>query len=80
MILAGDECRRTQCGNNNPYLQDNELSWFDWTLVEPNAALVDFVRFLVDFRRPHPALRREDFSEVSQASAGSATSSFMVAS
>ncbi len=22
MILAGDECRRTQHGNNNPYLQD----------------------------------------------------------
>ena len=61
MILAGDECRRTQRGNNNPYLQDNELSWFDWTLVGRNAVLVDFVRFLVGFRRRHPALRREDF-------------------
>ena len=24
-------------GNNNAYCQDNELSWFDWTLVEENA-------------------------------------------
>jgi glycogen operon protein len=31
MLLAGDECRRTQQGNNNPYVQDNQVSWFDWT-------------------------------------------------
>ena len=30
MILAGDEVRRTQQGNNNAYCQDNEISWFDW--------------------------------------------------
>ncbi len=61
MLLAGDECRRTQLGNNNPYLQDNEVSWFDWTLVDKNAALVAFVRFLTDFRARHSALRRLDF-------------------
>ena len=33
MILMGDEVRRTQRGNNNAYCQDNETSWFDWTLV-----------------------------------------------
>ena len=32
MILMGDEVRRTQRGNNNAYCQDNETSWFDWTL------------------------------------------------
>jgi glycogen operon protein len=31
MLLMGDEVRRTQRGNNNPYCQDNEISWFDWT-------------------------------------------------
>ena len=34
MLLAGDEVLRTQRGNNNAYCQDNELSWFDWRLVE----------------------------------------------
>ena len=34
MILMGDEVRRTQRGNNNAYCQDNEISWFDWTLVD----------------------------------------------
>ena len=30
MLLGGDEMNRTQLGNNNPYNQDNEVSWFDW--------------------------------------------------
>jgi glycogen operon protein len=61
MILAGDECRRTQQGNNNPYIQDNDISYFDWTLVKTNADLVAFVQRMLEFRRNHPALRRETF-------------------
>jgi isoamylase len=39
MLLAGDELGRTQRGNNNPYCQDNEISWIDWaTAGEPPAA------------------------------------------
>ncbi len=38
MLLAGDEIRRTQQGNNNAYCQNNALGWFDWQLVEKNAA------------------------------------------
>ncbi|MEK6249491.1 MAG: glycogen debranching protein GlgX, partial [Planctomycetales bacterium] len=33
MLVSGDECRRTQRGNNNAYCQDNEISWFDWSLI-----------------------------------------------
>jgi isoamylase len=33
MIVMGDEVRRTQRGNNNAYCQDNETSWFDWSLI-----------------------------------------------
>jgi isoamylase len=29
MLLAGDECGRTQGGNNNAYCQDTEISWFN---------------------------------------------------
>jgi glycogen operon protein len=47
MILMGDEVRRTQRGNNNAYCQDNEISWFDWTLVEKHADLRRFVSLLV---------------------------------
>ena len=61
MILAGDECRRTQGGNNNAYCQDNPVSWFDWSRVEKNADLVRFVSSLIAIRRANPTLRRKDF-------------------
>ena len=58
MLLMGDEMGRTQKGNNNPYCQDNEISWLDWDLQEENEALLDFTRQLIDFRRRHPVFRR----------------------
>ncbi|MGA2065840.1 MAG: glycogen debranching protein GlgX [Thermoguttaceae bacterium] len=61
MILMGDECRRTQQGNNNPYCQDNPISWFDWRLVRRHEPLLRFIRALVAFRRSEPAVRRTDF-------------------
>ncbi|MFL7790654.1 MAG: glycogen-debranching protein, partial [Anaerolineae bacterium] len=50
MLLMGDEVRRTQRGNNNAYCQDNEISWFDWTLLEKHADLHRFVQHLIRFR------------------------------
>jgi glycogen operon protein len=46
MITMGDEVRRTQRGNNNAYCQDNETSWFDWTLCERHADVHRFVTLL----------------------------------
>jgi isoamylase len=51
MILMGDEVRHTQRGNNNAYCQDNEISWFDWTLVDKHADLHRFVSLLTGRRR-----------------------------
>jgi glycogen operon protein len=47
MILMGDEVRHTQHGNNNAYCQDNEISWFDWSLVEKHAGVHRFVKLLI---------------------------------
>ena len=47
MILTGDEVRRTQCGNNNAYCQDDESSWFDWTLVQRHADIHRFTQLLI---------------------------------
>ncbi|PQO43956.1 glycogen debranching protein GlgX [Blastopirellula marina] len=46
MITMGDEVRRTQQGNNNAYCQDNEISWFDWSLVEKHADVLRFFSML----------------------------------
>jgi glycogen operon protein len=51
MLLMGDEVRRTQQGNNNAYCQDNEISWFDWTLLGRHADIHRFVKLLTAFRQ-----------------------------
>ena len=61
MLLAGDEVLRTQRGNNNAYAQDNEISWFDWRLVETRRAMLRFVRELIALRRRHPSLTANRF-------------------
>lgn len=61
MILAGDEVRRTQQGNNNAYCQDNEISWFDWKLVEQNQGLFRFFKHMIAFRKSHPNLLSGSF-------------------
>ena len=50
MLSMGDEVRRTQVGNNNAYCQNNEISWFDWNLVEEHADLHRFVKELIALR------------------------------
>ena len=61
MILSGDEARRTQHGNNNAYCQDNQTSWFDWSLVEKNKELVDFFSFIIEFRKKHAQFENSRF-------------------
>ncbi|MDY6951807.1 MAG: glycogen debranching protein GlgX [Thermodesulfobacteriota bacterium] len=61
MVLAGDEFGRTQQGNNNPYCQDNVISWVNWKLAEKNAGLVRFFRHIAHLRRAHPVFRRSSF-------------------
>ncbi len=50
MIGMGDEVRRTQLGNNNAYCQDNETSWFDWTLVPRHHDVFRFAKLLIERR------------------------------
>jgi len=54
MLLMGDEARRTQRGNNNAYVQDNEVSWFDWDLITRHA---DLLRFTSGLLRTHQRMR-----------------------
>ncbi|PTQ82226.1 glycogen operon protein [Trichococcus patagoniensis] len=57
LLLAGDEVGRTQGGNNNAYCQDNEVSWFDWHLLEGNRDLFEFFKKMIHLRKEHPVLR-----------------------
>ncbi len=68
MLLMGDEVRRTQLGNNNAYCQDNQLSWFDWSLVTKHDGLLRFVKKLIHFIQGLAIFRQETFLEVTHAS------------
>ena len=50
MILMGDEVRRSQQGNNNAYCQDNQTSWFDWTLAAKHADVHRFLKLISGHR------------------------------
>jgi isoamylase len=61
MISGGDERGRTQCGNNNAFNQDNEISWYDWSADERKDLLFDFTSKLIRLRRKHNNFRRRKF-------------------
>ncbi|MBR6477246.1 MAG: alpha-amylase [Lachnospiraceae bacterium] len=56
-IFMGDEFGNSQKGNNNPYCQDNEVTWLNWTNIQKNEEILDFFKKLVALRRDNPILR-----------------------
>ena len=58
---AGDEFLNTHRGNNNPYNQDNETAWLDWTRQKRNAEFHRFFRLMLAFRQRHPQLGSSRF-------------------
>jgi glycogen operon protein len=61
MFRAGDEFLNTQFGNNNPYNQDNETGWLDWSQLSSNQEIFRFFKSLIAFRKGHPAIGRSRF-------------------
>lgn len=59
MFLSGDEFADTRYGNNNPYCQDNLISWLDWSLLKKNKDLFDFFQYMIQFRKNHPVIRKD---------------------
>ena len=65
MLLMGDEVRRTQVGNNNAYCQNNELSWFDWSLIDRHADLLRFVQGMIHLTQSLELYQQERLLELS---------------
>ncbi len=61
MVGMGDECGRTQWGNNNAYNQDNGVSWFDWERAAGWADLERFCAELLALRHRHRCLSQESW-------------------
>lgn len=62
MILSGDELARTQFGNNNPYCQDNILTWLAWeAITNENRNFARFVKKLIGLRKKLKIFERNKF-------------------
>ena len=62
MIVFGDEFCRSQLGNNNPYCQDNAVSWIAWEGISPKQRkLIGFVRKLIRLRKKLKIFERTQF-------------------
>ena len=53
LFFMGDEFGNTQKGNNNPYCQDNEVTWLNWRDLNRNSSLFSYVKELIEFRKSH---------------------------
>lgn len=63
MFRMGDEFLLTQKGNNNPYNQDNEISWVDWNRLTVFADIHRFFKLIIACRKKHLSICRGRFWE-----------------
>jgi isoamylase len=61
MFRAGDELLRTQGGNNNPYNQDNEVTWIDWSRLDAHRDVHRFFQGMIALRKAHPLVGHDRF-------------------
>lgn len=61
MVMGGDEFLRSQKGNNNAYCQDNEISWFDWSLVDKNADFLKFFKQIITMVKKYKGLQMRKY-------------------
>lgn len=62
MIVAGDEFGNTQFGNNNPYCQDNVLTWIVWEAISrKDKELARYVKHLIALRKKMKIFERVKF-------------------
>ncbi len=65
MLAAGDEIGHSQQGNNNPYCQDNPISWIDWQ--QADEPLRQFTARLLALRRQWLPLRPQWYTGLADA-------------
>ena len=58
VIMAGDEFGNSQNGNNNPYCQDNIVSWLNWKDLEKNRAHFEFTKAIISFIKENGFLKK----------------------
>ena len=62
MMVAGDEFAHTQMGNNNPYCQDNALTWLTWEGIDDlHQNLTRYAKKVIKLRKKLKIFERSKF-------------------
>ena len=57
LLYGGDEFGNSQDGNNNPYCQDNDISYIKWNELSKQKELYEFTKTLINLRKSYPILK-----------------------
>lgn len=65
-LHAGSEFLRSKKGVENSYASPDSINAIDWELASTNKEVVDYVQWLIQIRKQHPAFRLQDAKQVQQ--------------
>lgn len=60
LIFMGDEWGKSSGGNNNPYCQDNEITWQKWNLKKVQKELLAFTTQMISLRKAHGVMHQKE--------------------
>ena len=58
VLVAGDEFGNSQDGNNNPYCQDNAVTWLNWKDLAKNKQHFEFTKKMIAFMKEQTFLKK----------------------
>lgn len=58
-LFMGDEWGKSSGGNNNPYCQDNNITWQKWSLKKSEKELLAFTMQLIALRKAHGVMHQK---------------------
>lgn len=59
-LFMGDEWGKSSGGNNNPYCQDNNVTWQKWILKKSEKELFAFTMQLIALRKAHGVMHQKE--------------------
>ena len=63
VLVAGDEFGNSQNGNNNPYCQDNAITWLNWKDLDKHQEHFEYTKKMISFMKEFSWIKNNSESE-----------------
>ena len=63
VLVAGDEFGNSQNGNNNPYCQDNAITWINWKDLDKHQEHFNYTKKMISFMKEFAWIKNNSESE-----------------